>query len=167
MPRLEYTHCAIFVHDLPHMEDFYSRVLGYPITDRGELEYSQADNLPTARLVFLSLNPDEHHQVILVAGRPDKLSFNPINHLAFRVGSLDEVRRAYQVIKGEDVTEIRPVTHGNAWSLYFRDPEGNRLEIYTPTPWHVPQPFRVAIDLTLSDEAIVEGTREQLKDLPG
>lgn len=167
MPGLEFTHCAIFVHDLPHMEDFYSRVLGYPVTDRGELEYPETDNLPNVRLVFLSLDPDEHHQVILVDGRPDELDFNPINHLAFRVRSLDEVRGAYNTIKDEDVSEIRPVTHGNAWSLYFRDPEGNRLEIYTPTPWHIPQPHRVAIDLALSDKEIVERTHERLQGIPG
>jgi catechol 2,3-dioxygenase-like lactoylglutathione lyase family enzyme len=166
MPRLEFTHCAIFVDDLLEMEDFYSRVLGYPVTDRGELEYGEADNLPSAELVFLSLDADEHHQVILVSGRPEKIPFNPINHLAFRVRDLGEVRMAWRRIQGENVSEIRPVTHGNAWSLYFRDPEGNRLEIYTPTPWHVAQPFRVAIDLTLPDEEITRETLSKLEVLP-
>ena len=33
-----------------------------------------------------------------------------------------------------------PVTHGNAVSVYFKDPEGNGIEIFCDTPWHVPQP---------------------------
>lgn len=167
VPRLAFTHCAIFVHDIAHMADFYTRVLGLPVTDRGELNYPPTDNLPDAELVFLSRNPEEHHQVILVGGRPEALSFNPINHLAFQVTSLGEVRSAWHRIQSEDVSEIRPVTHGNAWSLYFRDPEGNRLEIYTPTPWHIPQPFREPIDLELPDAAIIESTLEMIRDIPG
>lgn len=167
MPQLRFTHCAIFVHDLDHMEDFYSRVLGYPVTDRGELAYPENENLPNAHLVFMSQDADEHHQVILVKGRPESLPFNPINHLAFRVRSLAEVRTAWQALQGEDVSEVRPVTHGNAWSVYFRDPEGNRLEIYTPTPWHISQPFRVPIDLTRSDGEIVDETLALVADKAG
>jgi catechol 2,3-dioxygenase len=24
--------------------------------------------------------------------------------------------------------------HGNAWSIYYSDPEGNRMEVYSATP---------------------------------
>jgi catechol 2,3-dioxygenase-like lactoylglutathione lyase family enzyme len=167
MPQLEFTHCAIFVHDMARMEDFYAGVLNYPVTDRGELNYPPEDNLPTAHLVFLSQDADEHHQVILVDGRPEHLPFNPINHLASRVRNLAELRMAWERIQGEDCSEIRPVTHGNAWSVYFRDPEGNRLEIYTPTPWHISQPFRIPIDLTKSDEEITEWTLKLIEESPG
>lgn len=32
---------------------------------------------------------------------------------------------------------VAPRNHGNAWSIYFADPEGNRIELYTPSPWYV------------------------------
>jgi catechol 2,3-dioxygenase len=38
-------------------------------------------------------------------------------------------------------------THGNAMSIYFRDPEGNRLEVFMDTPWYCEQPLREPIDL--------------------
>ncbi len=165
---IEFRHCAIFVHDVEKMKDFYTRVLGFPISDHGELDYGDEDGRGIAELVFMSRDPDEHHQIILVGGRPKELSFNPINHIAFRVKTLDEVRQAFRKISTEkDVTQIRPVTHGNAWSLYFLDPEGNRLEIYTPSPWYIPQPYRVALDLELSDDELVARTRKLIENEPG
>ena len=44
--------------------------------------------------------------------------------------------------------------HGNAWSIYFSDPEGNRMEVYMPSPWYVAQPFGEPLDLTQPAEAI-------------
>ena len=32
------------------------------------------------------------------------------------------------------------MNHGNAWSVYFRDPEGNRIEIFCDTEWYIEQP---------------------------
>ena len=54
------------------------------------------------------------------------------------------------------------VDHGNAWSLYFRDPESNRIEIYLDTPWHVAQPHRVELDLSLSDDKILRATEARV-----
>ena len=49
---------------------------------------------------------------------------------------------------------LGPVTHGNALSVYFLDPEGNRVEFLIDTPWHVPQPYRIPVDLSLPDEEL-------------
>ena len=48
--------------------------------------------------------------------------------------------------------------------LYFEDPEGNRLEVYTATPWYVSQPWRVPLDLAESDEVIREKTLAQINE---
>ena len=42
---------------------------------------------------------------------------------------------------------LGPVTHGNALSVYFLDPEGNRVELLIDTPWYVPQPHRLVVDI--------------------
>ena len=57
------SHFGIHVTDMTRMEDFYTRALGLLVSDRGALP-----NGPT--LVFLSRDPDEHHQLVLVTGRP-------------------------------------------------------------------------------------------------
>ena len=70
---LSMSHVGIFVHDLPMMEDFYTRVLGFTVIDRGKVR--------GADIVFTSWDPKDHHQVTLVAGRPWDLAFNHINQI--------------------------------------------------------------------------------------
>lgn len=141
------------------MADFYSRFLGFTITDCGRLGDTE--------LVFLSRDPREHHQVVLVAGRPHETSFNVVNQISFRVDSLRTLRELHTRLQSEPVTDIAPVTHGNALSVYFRDPEGNRLELFIDTPWYVTQPLRVPMDLSLPDQALWKWAEEHARSLPG
>jgi catechol 2,3-dioxygenase-like lactoylglutathione lyase family enzyme len=163
IPALAFSHVGFYVHDLPLMEDFYSRVLGFTVTDRGEL--------PTPKgkvgLVFLSRDPNEHHQIVLATGRPDNLPFNVINQISFRVPDVAALRHFNHALKGEKVTEMSPVTHGNAISIYFRDPEGNRLELFFDTPWYCEQPCREPVDFSKSDAEILQGTEKLARALPG
>jgi len=53
-----------------------------------------------------------------------------------------------------------PINHGNAWSLYTRDPEGNALEFVVDTPWFVHQPCGEGLDLTLDDAEILRQTEK-------
>ena len=61
---------------------------------------------------------------------------------------------------------VDAVSHGTSWSVYFRDPEGNRLELFADTPWHVAQPVRFAVDLSLPEDELIEWTREKIAALP-
>jgi catechol 2,3-dioxygenase-like lactoylglutathione lyase family enzyme len=69
------SHVGLYVHDLQKMEDFYARVLGFTVTDRGKVR--------GADIVFTSWDPKDHHQVALVIGRPKELAFNHRCYLAF------------------------------------------------------------------------------------
>ncbi len=133
---------GIYVADLARMEDFYTRVLGFAVTDRGELG--------SLTLVFLSLDPREHHQIILATGRKDA-AFNPINQISFRLAELAGLKAMARRLRDEGAQDISPISHGNALSVYFRDPEANRLEIFVDTPWYVRQPLRIPMDLGLPD----------------
>jgi catechol-2,3-dioxygenase len=133
---------GIYVADLARMEDFYTRVLGFAVTDRGELG--------SLAIVFLSLDPREHHQIILATGRRD-VAFNPINQISFRLAELAGLKAMARRLQDEGAKDISPISHGNALSVYFRDPEGNRLEIFVDTPWYVRQPLRIPMDLSLPD----------------
>ena len=62
------------------------------------------------------------------------------------------------------VSELAPRSHGNAWSIYFHDPEGNRVEIYRPTPWHVSQPYGEPLDLTEPAQVIIDKTLAMIRD---
>src|SRR3954466_8352488 len=134
LPRVSLSHMGLWVHDLGAMESFYTRIYGFHLSDRGHVRGTD--------YAFLTLDPNVHHQLVLASGRPAEISFNVLNQISFKVSSLADLRRFYTALQREPrVTDIRPMTHGNAWSVYFADPEGNRSEIFADTPWHVAQPF--------------------------
>ncbi|CAN5621671.1 hypothetical protein BH09PSE5_BH09PSE5_10470 [soil metagenome] len=162
-PGLTFSHMGFFVADIALMEDFYSRVLEFTVTDRGQLDGPNG----AMNLVFLSRDPDEHHQIVLISGRPETLAFNPINQISLKADSLATLKDMYRRMQREQTSELRPVTHGNALSLYVRDPEGNRLELYIDLPWYVDQPMRVPADLDDSDEAIMAAAEAHARSLPG
>jgi len=83
-----------------------------------------------------------------------------INQLSFRVKSLAELRVMYRRVVDEGVENLLPRNHGNAWSVYFDDPEGNNLEVYLDSPFHVPQPFGEYLDFDLSDDEIIKLTEQ-------
>jgi catechol-2,3-dioxygenase len=157
---LSMSHIGLYVHDLPRMEDFYTRVLGFTITDRGKVR--------GADIVFTSWDPKDHHQVALVSGRPAELAYNHVNQISFRVGSVEDLQEIWRRVKDEPgVHDLRPMDHGNAWSLYFRDPEGNRLEVFCDTDWYVLQPCLEDLDLSQSAEAIRAKSEAFCRSAPG
>ena len=55
--------------------------------------------------------------------------------------------------------------HGNSWSFYFFDPEGNKIEIYAVTPWQVRQPWRRPMDLTRPLDELERETEAYLMEV--
>ncbi len=158
--RLEVAHAVLYVHDVAQMIDFYTDVLGFEVTDRGPLGPSE--------IVFLSQSANDHHQVAFITGRDAPDPSNSVHHVAFRsTATLDELKSLRQALDADSrVTEIMPLTHGNAWSVYFRDPEFNGVEVFIDTPWHVRQPQGEPLDLDKSNDEIVETTRAQFSTEP-
>lgn len=163
MNKPAFSHIGLYVVNLPRMATFYQRLMGLTITDTGQLD---TPNGPVD-LVFLSSDPTEHHQLVLASGRPEQIGFNVINQISFRVNNLSDLRALHQSMQEHGATDVQPVTHGNAVSIYFRDPEGNRLEVFFDTPWYVDQPMRVAIDLSLSDDELNRLIHQHASALPG
>jgi catechol 2,3-dioxygenase-like lactoylglutathione lyase family enzyme len=163
-PSLQFSHMGFSVHDQPRMERFYTDLLGFTVTDRGDLP--GPDGKPID-LVFLSRDPNEHHQIVLAAGRPASIPHNPINQISLRTDDLHSLIALYRRFRDAGVDELRPVTHGNAISLYFRDPEGNRLEVYIDTPWYVTQPMRVPVNMEQDEADIMRDVEAHARSLPG
>ena len=144
-PRL--SHVGLYVHDVPKMIDFYTKVLGFVVSDGAE----------DGRITFLSRNPSDHHQVVLVRGRTTDAEVPMVQQVSFNVGTLPQVQKAFRKVRDAGCEGIRPICHGNAWSVYFQDPEGNRIEMFCDTPWYVPQPLGFKIDLDKpADELFAE-----------
>lgn len=162
--KLGLSHLGICCFDLPRMVAFYTTVLGMTLSDRGTLP-APFD----AELVFLTTDPSEHHQLVLVSGRREgEIQQGPalggsfgsaIFQLSFRLEDLATLRRIRQRLVDAGCTHLIPVNHGNAWSLYTRDPEGNALEFVVDSPWYVHQPCGEGLDLALDDAEILRQTK--------
>lgn len=155
--RLSMSHATIAVRDLDATLDFYCGVLGFVVTNRGPV----GDG---AEMAFVSQDPGEHHQIVFVTGMPEPdHQFVMVDHLAFRTGDLDDLRAIGARLDAAGVEGVIPIDHGNAWSLYFTDPEGNGLECFVDSPFHVAQPFADQLDLAGDDAEIEAATRARIE----
>ena len=160
LSRFDLGHVGLFVRDLTRMSEFYRRVFSFVITDA---DFAGAGE---PRAVFLSRNPDEHHQLVLVSRPAVVPAATVIQQISFRTQSLEEVRRTYFALQEEQLSQIEPITHGTAWSVYFRDPEENRIELFTETPWYITQPFVTPVDYNKSDDVIRRETEALCRAQP-
>jgi catechol 2,3-dioxygenase len=166
-PNLMFSHMGLSVRDIAKMEEFYTEVLGFTVTDRG-----QAGGMD---LVFLSRDPLDHHQIVLATGRPDTLpantanpQFGPsINQISFKMGSIADLRDIKERLEEGGGSDLFPANHGVAWSIYAHDPEGNNLEFFVDSDWYIRQPFLIPLDLSKSDAEIVETTRALCEESEG
>lgn len=158
-PGAQFTHAGIFVRDIDAMIAFYTRVLGLILTDSGPYHMG-------GRVAFLSRSPDEHHQLVLASGRAETAP-TTVNQLSFKVNGLEDLRQYHAALAADGVADLNPRNHGNAWSVYFHDPEGNRVEIYAASPWHAEQPCGEPLDLTEPADAILAKTEALVRERSG
>lgn len=159
--QLRWSHAFVHVRNMERMLGFYTDVLGFEVTDRGDV-----GGKPVA---FLSQVETDHHQLAFMeSGGEDWPTRNRVAHFAFRVESLKEVRALHgRLCADERAANVSPVTHGNAWSLYFADPEGNGVEVFCDSPWHVRQPQGGTWDPAASEGEVHAATRAAFENAAG
>ena len=118
-------HVVLMVQDLEKSVDFYTRVLGFRVSD-----VYPATMVP-GRMVFMRCAND-HHGVALVGGAKGPANSNELNHMAFEVATLDEVFRARDHLEAEGVkiTYAGRRRAGCQVAVEFLDPDNHVLEIY-------------------------------------
>jgi catechol 2,3-dioxygenase len=161
--KLRWSHAVLYVRDLDAMIAFYTDVLGFEVSDRGPLD----PNNPGLEIAFLSQVGSDHHQLAFVPVRGDGPS-TTLDHMAFRVDSLADVKAMATRLQSDGrATNLHPVNHGNAWSVYFKDPEENGIEVFCDSPWGVRQPQVRPWDLSMSEDDLRCQTEEQFRGEPG
>ena len=141
-------HVGIHSEDPTTLADFYRDVLGMQIVG------SSDEDSPTGTSTFLSSRPtEESHEIVIFA--------NPaLCHTAFKVASLVDLRDRYRGIVERGLPIKAVLNHGVSLAFYFNDPEGNMIEIYWPTQLAYGQPYGHPIDLTLTEEALLQDLAE-------
>jgi catechol 2,3-dioxygenase-like lactoylglutathione lyase family enzyme len=92
------THFGVHATDLDRMVDFYTRVMGFIVSDSGT-------GRSGARVFFMTQNPECHHQFVLFDGRPGDMTYNPVNQISFRLDSLDTLKAYRKALIAEGITE--------------------------------------------------------------
>ena len=118
-------HVVLNVQDVERSARFYTEVLGFRISD----VYPEA--MVPGGMVFLRCNTD-HHGIALVGSTTAAAANIELNHIAFEVGSLDEVVRARDHLRdhGVQIDFEGRRRAGCQLAVEFRDPDNHRLEIY-------------------------------------
>jgi catechol 2,3-dioxygenase len=161
--KLRWSHAVLTVRNLADMISFYEGVLGFRVSDRGPLDRA----MPGFEVAFLSQAGSDHHQLAFVPGRGEDAP-TILHHMAFRVASLADVKTMAARLQADGrAANIHFINHGNAWSIYFTDPEGNGLEVFCDSPWGVRQPQARPWDPSLSEEELRRQTEEQFGNEPG
>jgi catechol 2,3-dioxygenase-like lactoylglutathione lyase family enzyme len=118
-------HVVLNCSDIEASTDFYTRVLGFKVSD------VYGPEIAPGGMVFMRFNAD-HHGVALVGCMPGHSQNVELNHLAFEVGTLDEVFRARAHLEkhGVKIDFEGRRRAGVQIAVEFRDPDGHLLEIY-------------------------------------
>jgi catechol-2,3-dioxygenase len=114
-------HIVLRVRDAAASRDFYVRTLGLKVAHE-DLEQGS---------VFLSCG-EQHHDLALfqlASGETPGPSQPGMHHMAWQLGSFDELREAWRELKALGVV-AHATEHNVTRSVYFHDPDGNRVELY-------------------------------------
>jgi len=118
-------HVVLQVSDLERSVTFYTQILGFKVSD------VYPEELQPGGFAFLRCNTD-HHCLALVGAGPGQSKHIELHHIAFEVGTLEEVIRARDRLRAQNV----PLSFegrrraGCQISVEFHDPDNHSVEIY-------------------------------------
>lgn len=120
-------HVNIYVRNAERSREWYEKVLGL-----------HTYHYRPGRAAFMSADLDQSHEVALMqvgddAPAPQRGQVG-LNHMAWMVASLDDLKVAYRRLKDNGVKIERISDHGISLGIYFRDPDGNGLEVSYELP---------------------------------
>ena len=128
-------HVVMRVRDIDRSLDFYTRVMGLTIMERSP-----------SGTVFMSADTEKSHELAIKAigidaNGPDHSVVGQA-HMAWQMGSFEDLQELYFRLKENDVRIMRIGDHGVSMGVYILDPDDNEIEVYYELPksdWKKPE----------------------------
>lgn len=124
-------HVNIYVRNAEKSQGWYQDILGLHTYD-----------FVPGRAAFMSANLDESHEIALMEVGEDAPGVQHrqvgLNHMAWKMSTLDDLKEFYVRLKDKGISS-EAHDHGISIGIYFKDPDGNGIEVYYETPreeWH-------------------------------
>ena len=114
-------HVGLYCRDLPRMVEFYTRVLGFHVSDVNE-----------KGMTFLRFGAD-HHSLVLAKAAEAPSGPTVLQQIAMEVADLDTLKRIRTYLLSQNAPKVSAIKHegpGNDYTFDFDDPEGNRLQFF-------------------------------------
>jgi catechol-2,3-dioxygenase len=115
-------HVVLKVRDAQKSKEFYTRALGLKVA------YENRD----WGAVFLSFG-EQHHDLALfqlATGEAPEATQPGLHHMAWQLGSFAELQAAHRELGELGIRVESTIEHNVTRSIYFPDPDGNRVELY-------------------------------------
>ena len=112
-------HFVLCTSDFDALAEWYCSVLDAQVVHRNK------------KIAFASFD-DEHHRIAFVDRGFDKnpdSERNGVDHVAFTYATLGDLLSNYVRLRDEGILPERTINHGMTTSMYYRDPDGNRIEL--------------------------------------
>jgi catechol 2,3-dioxygenase-like lactoylglutathione lyase family enzyme len=119
-------HIGLYCRDLSAMLYFYTRILGFKVSDVNERGMS-----------FLRFGSDHHSFVLAAMSDEEKKKGTGgtlLQQISLEVDSLDTLKRIRRYLLGHGVNVRGKIKHegpGSDYTFDFDDPEGNRLQFFS------------------------------------
>lgn len=134
------SHAAWVTHDVEATADFYMNIMGMNLASTVIQDSipSTGDRFPYFH-IFFRMKDGSTIAFFEAPGLPERSdpshpAYAIFDHLALQVETREEVDRWQEWLTSNGIDVIGPTDHdGLIYSIYFRDPNGLRLEITYPT----------------------------------
>jgi catechol-2,3-dioxygenase len=119
-------HVVLSVKDVEASARFYTEALGMEVM-----------RLREGNAAFLSFGAQHHDIALFKAPEGAEMGTLGLNHIAFQIqGGETELRQLYGRLVHQGAKVDFTTDHGMTHSVYFFDPDGNRLEIFSEVMDH-------------------------------